>query len=181
MAKELDFLQREYGSQLLVDRAFLESSVDEAIERQPYTIMHLATHGQFKGNAEDSFLLTYDDKLNMTELRRLIGQGVFRDEPIELLTLSACQTAEGDDRAALGLAGVALRAGARSALATLWFINDQASAKLVLAFYPNLIRAKMSRATALQQAQLTLLKNERDRRYRHPYYWSAFLMLKTWL
>ena len=97
---------------------------------------------------------------------------------MELLTLSACQTAAGDDRAALGLAGVAVKAGARSALATLWLINDQAAARLVTAFYRQLQDAGVSKAQALRQAQLQLLA---DRRYQHPGYWAPFLLIGNWL
>jgi CHAT domain-containing protein len=64
----------------------------------------------------------------------MVGVFRFRDDPLELLTLSACETAAGDDRAALGLAGIAIKAGARSALATLWNINDEASVDLVVDF-----------------------------------------------
>ena len=102
----------------------------------------------------------------------------YRDQPVELLTLSACQTAAGDDRAALGLAGVAIKAGARSAIATLWFINDQASSLLVTEFYRQFQDAKLSKAKALQQAQAQLLA---DRRYQHPGYWSPFLLIGNWL
>lgn len=97
---------------------------------------------------------------------------------MELLTLSACQTAAGDDRAALGLAGVAVKAGARSALATLWFINDQATALLITEFYHQLRDPDLSKAKALQRAQLILLN---DRRYQHPGYWSPFLLIGNWL
>jgi CHAT domain-containing protein len=102
----------------------------------------------------------------------------YRDQSVELLTLSACQTAAGDDRAALGLAGVAVKAGARSAVATLWFINDQASSQLVTEFYRQLQNPEISKAQALQQAQLMLVN---DRRYQHPGYWSPFLLIGNWL
>ena len=102
----------------------------------------------------------------------------FRDKPVELLTLSACQTAVGDDRAALGLAGVAIKAGARSALATLWFINDRASSILVSRFYQGLADPSLTKAKALQQAQLKSLE---DKRYKHAAYWSPFLLIGNWL
>jgi CHAT domain-containing protein len=95
-----------------------------------------------------------------------------------LLTLSACETAAGDDRAALGLAGVAIKAGARSALATLWPINDPASSILITEFYRQFQDPSVSRATALQYAQVKLLH---DPRYQHPGYWSAFLLINNWL
>ena len=108
----------------------------------------------------------------------MVGVFRFRDEPLELLTLSACDTAAGDDRAALGLAGMAIKAGARSALASLWNINDEASVDLVLEFYRELKEPTVSRAVALQRAQLLLLNNPR---YEHPGFWSAFLMINNWL
>jgi CHAT domain-containing protein len=114
----------------------------------------------------------------MDDLEKYMSMTTFREQPIELLTLSACQTATGDDRAALGLAGIAVKAGARSALATLWFINDQASAVLVSEFYTQLQDPSLSKVKALQQAQLKLLE---DRRYRHPIYWSPFLLIGNWL
>ena len=92
--------------------------------------------------------------------------------------MSACQTAAGDDRAALGLAGVAVKAGAKSALATLWFIDDEAAADLVEAFYRQLRDPGVSKAVALQRAQLSLLE---DRRYRHPAYWAPYLLINNWL
>jgi CHAT domain-containing protein len=94
-----------------------------------------------------------------------------------LLTLSACQTAAGDNRAALGLAGVAVKAGARSALATLWTINDQATAVLINEFYDQLQDISLSKARSLQQAQIRMLQ---DLRYHHPGYWSAFLLIGNW-
>ena len=108
----------------------------------------------------------------------MVGVFRFRDDPLELLTLSACDTAAGDDRAALGLAGMAIKAGARSALATLWNINDEASVDLVLDFYREIKDSSVSRAAALQHAQLKLLDNPR---YEHPGFWSAFLMINNWL
>lgn len=89
--------------------------------------------------------------LTLDRLERLIAIGQYRDQPVELLTLSACQTAAGDDRAALGLAG-GVKAGARSALATLWFVNDQASGLLATEFYQQLQRPDQSKVRALQQA-----------------------------
>jgi CHAT domain-containing protein len=91
--------------------------------------------------------------------------------------LSACQTAAGDDRAALGLAGVAVQAGAHSALASLWFIDDAATAELIADFYRQLKTADRTRAQALRQAQLSLLRQEQ---YRHPAYWAPFLLIGNW-
>ncbi len=162
----------------LENKDFLIPKMQRELTEQTYSIVHIASHGQFVSDVKQSFLLTFNDKLTMDGLERFIGLSQYRENPVELLTLSACQTAAGDDRAALGLAGIAVKAGARSALATLWFINDQASALLISAFYEQLLNPGLSKAKALQQAQLQLLA---DRRYRHPSYWSPFLLIGNWL
>ena len=127
----------------------------------------------------DNFLLAYDGRVSMDQLAAMVGATRFRaEQPLELLTLSACESAAGDDRAALGLAGVALRAGARSALATLWSVNDQATAEFVVAFYRQWNDPQRSRAEALQYAQIELLST---RHYRHPGYWAPYLLINSWL
>ena len=123
-------------------------------------------------------MLAYDGKLTMQSLSDTIRSRRYQDEPIELLVLSACQTAAGDDRAAMGLAGVAIQSGAHSALASLWFIDDEATAELVAEFYRQLKSGGLSRAEALRQAQLSLLGKEY---FRHPAYWAPFLLLGNWL
>jgi CHAT domain-containing protein len=95
-----------------------------------------------------------------------------------LLTLDACQTASGDDRAALGLAGIALKSGARSALATLWFINDQASGQLAVSFYQFLKTKQLSKARSLRAAQMEMIANPL---LFHPAYWSPFVLIGNWL
>jgi CHAT domain-containing protein len=107
----------------------------------------------------------------------MVRQSRFRDEPIELLTLSACSTAEGDPRAALGLAGVALKSGARSALASLWFVNDRSTADLVSRFYSELAAPGTSKAQALRRAQLALVAGGE---FIHPGYWSPFIIIGNW-
>jgi len=166
------------GSTSLVDQQFRVANLERALKDEAYTIVHIASHGQFGDNVQNTFVLAFDEKVTMNRLDELVGVFKFRDEPLELLTLSACDTAAGDDRAALGLAGVAIKAGARSALATLWNINDQASVVLVADFYRALQDPSVSRAVALQRAQTKLLA---DPRYEHPGFWSPFLLLNTWL
>ncbi len=176
--RELATIHAVYGGKVLENEDFLLLGVQRELKETPYSIVHIASHGQFASDVRDTFLLTFDDKLTMDRLERFMALGQYRDQPVELLTLSACQTAAGDDRAALGLAGVAVKAGARSALATLWFINDQATALLITEFYHQLRDPDLSKAKALQQAQLILLS---DRRYQHPGYWSPFLLIGNWL
>ena len=123
-------------------------------------------------------MLTYDGFLTLDDLENLIRPSSYRGSPVELLTLSACQTAAGDDKAALGLAGVAIKAGCRAALASLWFVSDQASALMVDEFYRALAKPGTSKAKALQHAQ-TVLRN--DPRFRHPRYWAPYIMIGNWL
>ena len=156
----------------------MASRLEGALKDGGYSILHIATHGQFTTEVKESFLLTFDDRLTVSDLEQLVGLFRFRRDPLELLTLSACQTGTGDDRAALGLAGIAVKAGARSALATLWYINDEASAEFVSEFYRQLHDTSISKARALQLAQLKLLS---ERVYEHPAFWSAFLLLNNWL
>jgi CHAT domain-containing protein len=134
----------------------------------------------FTGDPDKSFLLTHDGRISMNELSNYIGRTRFRDTPLELLVLSACETAVGDDRAALGLAGVAINAGARSALGSLWAISDPATARLIETFYGELQHPTLTRAEALRRAQVSMLDAEGDE-FRHPYYWSAFLLISNWL
>src|SRR5262249_59702778 len=99
---------------------FKATTFETALKSEPFTIVHVASHGQFDADVNKTLLLTFDDKVTIDRLDKFIGLFKFRDEPLELLTLSACDTAAGDDRAALGLAGIAIKARARSAVATLW-------------------------------------------------------------
>jgi CHAT domain-containing protein len=175
---ELDAIQELYDSHRLQDESFLKTEFRSSLEGNDYAVVHIASHGKFDAETSNSFLLTYDGQLKLDELERYMSVSRYRENPVELLTLSACQTAAGDNRAALGLAGVAVKAGARSALATLWAINDHASAELVTEFYRQLQDDSRTKARALQLAQNKMLQ---DQRYRHPGYWSAFLLIGNWL
>jgi CHAT domain-containing protein len=176
--EELEAIGSLFPSQRLLNQEFRVSAFEQAMKDEPVTIVHIASHGKFERDVKNSFLLTFDEKLTMDRLSQIVGAFKFRDQPLELLSLSACQTAAGDDRAALGLAGVAIKAGARSALATLWFVNDEASSALVTEFYRQLKNPALSKAQALRQAQLTLLTNPE---YQHPIFWAPFLLLNNWL
>jgi len=178
VAEEITRINQLYEGELLENRDFTLSGFGQDLEARPYSIVHVASHGEFQSDARKTFLLTYDNKLDMDMLEGYMASTAYRDQPVELLTLSACQTAVGDDKAALGLGGVAVKAGARSALATLWYINDRASSILITNFYENLKEPGLSKARALQQAQLEMLK---DRRYHHASYWSPFLLIGNWL
>jgi CHAT domain-containing protein len=178
VANEIENINNSYKSTILKDSTYLAGTMKSELGGKQYNMVHVASHAQFSDNPEETFLLTYDDKFTMDKLEDLMSQKKYSDDPIELLTLSACQTAAGDERAALGLAGIAIKAGVRSALATLWFINDQSSSLLISEFYEQMQNSSQSKVQALQQAQLKLMT---DRRFRHPSYWSPFLMIGSWL
>jgi CHAT domain-containing protein/Tfp pilus assembly protein PilF len=178
VTEELQRLQQLYGGTVLLDAAFSPAQLDQTLRQGTFEIVHIAAHGHFAPQAESSFLLTAQGKLTLPQLAQILGRLRFREHPVELLTLSACETAQGDDRAALGLAGVAIQAGARSAVATLWRVADEASARLMQAFYQQLQKPGVSRAQALQRAQGTLLK---DPRYADPFFWAPFLLINNWL
>ena len=175
---EVEAISGFYDAKVLRNREFVVPSFAKEMQAVPYSVVHIASHGHFDRDPRRSYLLSYDGRLTMDQLERLMKQTRFRDDAVELLMLSACRTAAGDDRAALGLAGVAVKAGARSAVATLWYVNDEASSGLVTEFYQVLKTAQVSKAMALQAAQRKTLA---DPRYRHPGYWSPFLLIGNWL
>ena len=175
---ELQAISSLYQSTIMLDEDFVASEFKQALRHEQFNVLHIASHGQFQNEVDKTFILSFDDKITMTNLNEYIGFLQFRKEPLDLLTLSACETAAGDDLAALGLAGVAVKAGARSALATLWHINDAATSILIEEFYRQIQNPNISRAVALQQAQIKL---GHDPRYEHPAYWSPFLLINNWL
>ena len=122
-------------SQELINQTFTKINVQNKIKKVPFRVIHIATHGEFSSNADKTFILTWEGLLKVKDFDNLLRLRNQRDRAIELLVLSACQTASGDKRATLGLAGIAVRAGARSTLATLWSVEDQSSAELMNQFY----------------------------------------------
>ena len=177
VSRELDNLAEQYGAKVLRNTDFDSTLIAEQLSSTEYSIVHIATHGHFDRNPQKSFLLTYDNKLTMDLLEQSIGSRT-EGEELELLVLSACETAAGDSRAALGLAGVALKAGARSAVATLWEISDSATAQIISTFYANTASGQVTKAKALQIAQVNLI---RESDYIHPTDWAPFLLIGNWL
>jgi CHAT domain-containing protein len=168
-------------------------------KRNGAQILHLATHGEFKpGPIENSYMLLWDNQLRLNQLRQLNWNN--RRSPVELLVLSACRTAVGDEKAELGFAGFAVQAGVKSALASLWYVSDEATFGLMTEFYRQLQTSPI-KAEALRKAQLAMLKREvrlengkmhnsggdiplppslanlGDKNLSHPYVWSAFTMI----
>lgn len=167
------------SSSIFLDMNFTKQNISTKLSSLPFPIVHLATHGNFSSDAENTFLLTYDGRLTIENLNQLLRSKSRSDtEPVELLILSACQTAVGDKRAALGLAGMAVRAGARSTIASLWSVDDRATSQFMTALYQSLASTNVTRAESLRFAQQSLLKSKD---YSHPYFWSPFVLLGNWL
>lgn len=175
---ELEIIQSQAPTEIVLNQSFTDSNFKQLLDTSPFPVVHLATHGEFSSKAEDTFVLTWDDKIDANELDDLLRNETTTENPIELLVLSACQTALGDNRAALGLAGVAVRAGARSTLGSLWLVSDEATSMLMGKFYQELTNEEVRKAEALRQAQLEVLNADY---FSHPYYWSAFILVGNWL
>jgi CHAT domain-containing protein len=177
VADEIESIHSILGGTVFLDQRFDTAAFRKYVtDRQP-NIIHLASHAVFSGRADSSYLLTHDGRITMNELQQTVAQTRFR-QPLELLTLSACETAAGDERAALGLSGTAIRAGARSVLGSLWTVSDEAAREVVVEFYRELAQSHATKAQALALAQRKLLA---DPRFSHPYYWSAFTLIGNWL
>lgn len=178
VADELSAVAALHGGVVLLNGEFSSARIAESLAQTQPSIVHVASHAEFGGKPENSYLLTHDGRLSLAELGNVIGVARFREQPLELLVLSACQTAVGDDRAALGLAGAALQAGVRSVMGSLWSVSDEATYRLVENFYRALKSPELNKAAALQRAQRELLGQAA---FAHPVYWAPFLMISNWL
>ncbi len=179
VGQEIEQIQAEVPTSVLLNQALTDQALRQQVTTLPFPVVHLATHGQFSSDAENTFILLWQKRLTVKQLGELLQTRAIKDRvPIELLILSACQTAAGDRRAALGLAGVAVRSGARSTLATLWSVDDQSTALFMTQLYQQLSRRQLTKAEAVRQAQLALLKQPE---FAHPYYWAPFVLLGNWL
>ncbi len=179
---EVNKIKSEIPSQVIFNQKFTSSAFQTKVAAVSLPIVHLATHGQFSSRSDDTFILTWDGKIKVNQLSSVLQTiELSRNNSLELLVLSACETAAGDNRSALGLAGVAVRSGARSTVATLWRINDEASATLMGKFYDQLAQVSktgISKAEALRRAQLAILQ---DSKYRQePYFWAAYVLIGNW-
>jgi CHAT domain-containing protein len=180
-----------------LNQGFTIENLQAARAAQPFGIIHLATHAEFQpGKPSDSYIQLWDRKLRLDQLPGLM----LNNPSVELLVLSACRTAQGDEEAELGFAGLAVQAGVKSALGSLWYVSDEGTLGLMTQFYEKLREAPI-KAEALRRAQLALLRGEvrvqkgmlitsgssfllpaqlallGDIDFSHPYYWSAFTMI----
>jgi CHAT domain-containing protein len=142
-----------------------------------YQIVHIASHGVFGGSTDTSFIMAHDDILTMDGLQSLLRAERFQKNPIELLSLSACQTAEGNDRSPLGISGAAIKARAKSVLGTLWPVEDNAARSIMELLYAGLTTGKLTKTEALRQAQVDLIRAPDTS---HPFFWAPFVLIGNW-
>ncbi len=163
----------------LLDQDFTSKTLEKNLNTLPFNVLHLATHGQFSSRPQETFILANDGSINVLQFDNLLrSQSGTSGQILELLVLSACQTATGDNRATLGLAGAAIKAGARSTIASLWHINDQSTAILIGEFYNELVNSQVNKAEALRRAQVKLFTEYPN--YRRPAYWGAYVLVGNW-
>lgn len=177
---EVERVRSVRGGDVLTGDDFARRELQQSLAEIPYSVVHLASHAKFGASRDDTFIVTRDGNIDLDQLEDLMRPSAFRDRPVELLTLSACETAKGDDleQAALGLAGIAVKAGARSALGTLWPVFDVSSPEFMATFYRKIGPEGLSKAKALQQAQLSMLDSNR---FSHPAFWAPYLLVGNWL
>ncbi|WP_190883022.1 CHAT domain-containing protein [Planktothricoides raciborskii] len=180
-----------------MNQEFTLNNIQAQYADKQYPIVHMATHGEFEpGEISNSYIQLWDQKLHLDDIRQL----GFTNPPVELLVLSACRTAVGSPEAELGFAGLALQAGVKTAIASLWYVSDEGTFGLMTEFYNQLSSAPI-KAEAMRQAQLSMingnvevvdgqlrgsrdtyplpeaLQNAENQKLTHPYYWSAFTLI----
>ncbi|MDJ0708153.1 MAG: CHAT domain-containing protein [Leptolyngbyaceae cyanobacterium MO_188.B28] len=166
-------------SDFLVDESFTTQNIRQQLQTGEFSAIHWKTHGVFSSDPQETYIVAYNEQIIARELNDLIGLGSQDGaRPLELLVLSACETAQGDNRAVLGLAGLAARTGTRSVLSTLWIAQDTPNTVFMSRFYRALTQSRMTKAEALRQAQLDLI---REYGYTTPYIWSNYVLIGNWL
>jgi CHAT domain-containing protein len=160
----------------LQDNAFTRQALNRELSETDYTVVHLATHGQFGSDRNNTYLLAADRRITIDDLGQIFQSRRQADTQLEMLILSACKTATGDNREVLGIAGAMVQSGARSAIATLWSVDDQASVLFTENFYAELAQPGISRAEALRRAQVALLERYPGR----PRYWAPYVLVGSW-
>ncbi|NEP45231.1 MAG: CHAT domain-containing protein, partial [Okeania sp. SIO2H7] len=182
--EELMGIGRQVSTDTLLNESFTRPNLTEKLNAEPFDILHLATHGEFSSDPNRTFVMLSDAPLYATELDQLLRLNENLQSPIEMIVLSACQTATGDNRAALGLAGLTLRAGAQSALATLWPVEDQSASILMQEFYRQIsTHPNISRAEALRRSQLNLWEEDtvHGKDWKTQSFWSPYVLVGNWL
>lgn len=177
--QELDKIQQSgVQTKLIRDRAFTKNQFNHELNSSSFQVIHLATHGQFGADRNNTYILAADGAIHIDELDQLFRSQRQKQANLDLLILSACKTAAGNDRAVLGIAGTAVKAGAQSVIAGLWSLADEPSVLFTKTLYENLGKPNVSRAEALRRAQVALLNTEE---FSHPRYWAPYVLVGSWL
>lgn len=176
VAEEVKQVGTYSDTNLLINDAFTSERFQNTLNQTDVPILHISTHGQFSSRIEDTLIWAWDQPITLKEMEAILRRKG-DSEPLNLLVLSACETAEGDRRATLGLAGIAAQVGARSTLASLWIVDDSSTATFMANFYEQLQEGK-TKAAALRTAQLSLINSDN---YRHPFYWASFILVGSWV
>jgi CHAT domain-containing protein len=178
---EWQTIQSLLPHQLLVNTDLTYNNLRKNLQKTSFSILHIATHGEFRAQMQGTFLLLWDQLLSVREIESLLQLRTSdASQVLDLLVLSACETARGDAQAPLGLAGIALRAGARSTLATLWQVNDESTAALMGEFYRQYVtQPHVGKAEALRRAQLSLWQNP-QRDWSVPFVWGPYVLVGSW-
>ncbi|WP_293127428.1 CHAT domain-containing protein [Microcoleus sp. bin38.metabat.b11b12b14.051] len=196
---EIAAISREWPGVSFLNEGFTLENLKRQHQSRPFGIIHLATHGEFRpGAPNNSFIQLWDSRLRLDQLPDLR----LNNPQVNLLVLSACRTAVGDENAELGFGGLALQAGVQTAVGSLWYVSDEGTLGLMNEFYQSLKTAPI-KAAALRQAQIAMLRGDvrleggrlrgssrgegvelpqslrgfADLKLSHPYYWSAFVMI----
>ncbi|MGK7905234.1 MAG: CHAT domain-containing protein [Hormoscilla sp.] len=197
---EIEKIVQEWGGESFLNQAFTFANLKGQLQKGSYGIIHLATHAEFRpGTPRNSYIQLWSDrKLHLDQMEQLGWDKL----QVDLVVLSACQTALGNEEAEFGFAGFAVKAGVKSVLASLWYVSDEGTLGLMTEFYGQLKNAPI-KAEALRQAQMAMIAGrirlEGDRLYlpavaegislpptlrgiqqtslSHPYFWSAFTMI----
>jgi CHAT domain-containing protein len=176
--EEVQAITKILDGRSLLDSEFTARAFQSQAQSGQYRIVHVASHGVFGGSADASYIMAFDDVLSMNDLQAMLRDERLRRKPIELLSLSACESAEGDDRSPLGISGAAMKARAKSVLGTLWPVEDTAARVVMEGFYGSLARERLNKVRALQHAQREAM---RDPRFGHPFFWAPFVLIGNWL
>jgi CHAT domain-containing protein/lipopolysaccharide biosynthesis regulator YciM len=172
----------------LIDDNFTPENFQQKLKKTTYSIVHIASHAQFGIIPEDTFIVTgKNQKLTISQLETSLRNLNNKSDSVELLTLTACETAVGDERTTLGLAGVALQVGVKSAIASLWSVTDESTSEIVKTLYTNYRNNGMGIAQALQTAQIKMIKAKKlplsegiNIKYDHPAYWAPIIAIGNW-
>jgi CHAT domain-containing protein/Tfp pilus assembly protein PilF len=167
--QEIEGVEKLDGGSQLLDREFTEENFQQRI-KEDYPIVHMATHAQFGGSIDNTFIQAFEQEISLTQLENILSSS---QQPIKLLVLSACQTAAGNERAVLGLAGVAARSKISNVVGSLWAVNDAQTVGLMEGFYQSLRSESVNEA--LRAAQLKQIGQSLG----HPGIWSSFILIES--